>query len=234
MYLSTWSIESCLQDLAFIDSQEMQICHILSSFDQIFSSEKLSFCRFSPIGYLGEGIAQLVNGQFQPISYMRDDIRSLPAIRKVIEENRSMYYSGIDYVTHVSSRYALENPICGALIVPILANFLPVGYIISEYFKQQKHFSSEDFHFFNYFGEISGKYIVKSSKPHSVKLSPRENDIIEALANGLSTKEMSYMLHLSEATIKQYIKKLLLKLNAKNRSHAVSIYLRSNIPSNPS
>lgn len=234
MYLSTWSIEAQLQDLAFIDSQEMQICHILSSFNQIFSSERLSFYRFSPIGYVAEGIVQLENDQFNSISYIRDDIRSLPVIRKVIEESKSIYYSGIDYVTNVSSRYLLKNPIQGILVVPILSNSLPIGYIVSEYFEKQNQFTSEDLHLFNYFGEMSGKYIVKQYNPYSTKLSPRENDIMEALINGLSTKEISYMLHLSEATVKQYIKKLLIKLNAKNRSHAVSIYLRSNVISNHS
>ena len=226
MSLSTWSIEAQLQDLAFIDSQEMQICHILSTFDQLFSSEKLSFYRFSPVGYLAEGVAQLEQGQINSISYIRDDIRSLPAIRKVVEQSRSIFYGGMDYVTHVSSRYLLQSPIQGALFVPIVANGLSVGYIVNEYYKRLPRITAEDLYFFDHFGTISGKHIVKKQRPTTSHLSPRETDIIEALANGLSTKEMSTLMFLSEATIKQYIKKLLVKLNAKNRAHAVSIYLQ--------
>ena len=230
MSLTTWSIEAQLQNLAFIESQEQQICHILSTFDQLFSSERLSFYRYCPIGYLAEGIAQLENGQFSSISYIRDDIRSLPVIRKVVEENRSIFYAGIDYVTNVSSRYTLQNPIQGVLVVPILVNFLSVGYIVSEYFQSKKQFSQEDLQYFNHFGTISGKFIVKHHLPHHTNLSPRETDIMEALSIGLSTKEMSYQMQLSEATIKQYIKKILIKLNAKNRAHAVSIYLQQSVP----
>lgn len=226
MSISIWSIEAQLQDLAFIDTHEMQICHLLSIFDQLFSSEKLSFYRFSPIGYLAEGVAQLENGEINSISYIRDDIRSLPAIRNVIEQNRSIFYSGIDYVTSISSRYFLKTPIHGALFVPIVANALTVGYIVSEYFSNPPYFTVDDLNFFDHFGHVAGKHIVKQQRPNSSRLSPREADIMEALLNGLSTKEMSTIMHLSEATIKQYIKKLLLKLNAKNRAHAVSIYLQ--------
>lgn len=164
------------------------------------------------------------------ISYIRDDIRALPAIRKVLEENHSAYYSGMDYVTHVSSRYNLQSPIEGVLVIPILANFLSVGYIVSEYFKMKKHFTPADFQQFNHFGEYVGRFIVKQHNPNYSKLSPREIELIEALSNGFSTKEMSYMMSLSEATIKQYIKQLLTKLNAKNRAHAVSIYLHRTMP----
>ena len=233
MSLSTWSIEAQLKDLAFIENQEQQICHILSTFDNLFSSEKLSFYRFSPIGFLAEGVAQLENGQIRSISYIRDDIRALPAIRKVVEENCSAYYSGIDYVTHVSSRYTLQSPIEGVLVIPILANFLSVGYIVSEYFKVKKHFTIAELQQFNHFGDIAGRFIVKHHNPSYLKLSPREIEIIEALSNGFSTKEMSHMMGLSEATIKQYIKQLLAKLNAKNRAHAVSIYLHRTIPTKP-
>ncbi|RKJ30607.1 hypothetical protein D7X33_41300, partial [Butyricicoccus sp. 1XD8-22] len=46
-----------------LQSHEEQICYILRMFDKLFLGEKLSFYRFSPVGYVGEGVAMLVDGQ---------------------------------------------------------------------------------------------------------------------------------------------------------------------------
>lgn len=224
--LTIWSIEEQLKDVVHFSNQEQQICHILTSFHTLFGSEKLSFYRFSPIGYVAEGIARLSHDQFESISYIRDDIRSLPAIRKVVEKCEAAYYAGTDYITNVSSRYILQGPIYGVLFVPIYVNHLSVGYICSEYIEQNPTISQTFIELCNYFGQTAGKYIVQQPNPTHPKLSPRENAILEALTNGCSTKEMTSLFTLSEATIKHYIKNALTKLGAKNRAHAVSIFMK--------
>ncbi|MER2107393.1 MAG: helix-turn-helix transcriptional regulator [Solibacillus sp.] len=224
--LTIWSIEEKLKDVVHLPNQEQQICHILTSFHTLFSSEKLSFYRFSPVGYMAEGIAQLTNDAFESISYIRDDLRALPAIRKVVDSCHAAYYSGTDYITNVSSRYTLQRPIYGVLVVPIYVHNLSVAYLCSEYIEQNPNISPSFLESCNQFGALAGKLLVQKQTPAHPKLSPRENTILEALTNGLSTKEMTDLLMLSEATIKQYIKTALQKLGAKNRAHAVSIFMR--------
>lgn len=224
--LTIWSIEEQLKNLVHLPNQEQQICHVLTSFHTLFDSEKLSFYRFSPIGYMAEGIAELANDKFESISYIRDDLRALPAIRKVVDSCQSAYYSGSDYIINVSSRYTLQRPIYGVLIVPIYVHNLPVAYLCSEYIEKKPAISQAFLKSCNEFGALAGKLLIQKQMPSHPKLSPRENTILEALTNGLSTKEMTDLLMLSEATIKQYIKSALQKLGAKNRAHAVSIFMR--------
>jgi DNA-binding NarL/FixJ family response regulator len=63
------------------------------------------------------------------------------------------------------------------------------------------------------------------------RLTPRESDILEALARGLSDKEMAGRLHLSTKTIATHMTSLLDKLNVESRLQAVLLALRFRIVS---
>jgi DNA-binding NarL/FixJ family response regulator len=58
------------------------------------------------------------------------------------------------------------------------------------------------------------------------KLTRRQREILQLLANGESTTVAARELDLSEETVKTHIKTALARLGAKNRTHAVSIALR--------
>jgi DNA-binding NarL/FixJ family response regulator len=57
-------------------------------------------------------------------------------------------------------------------------------------------------------------------------LTNRELDVLTRIANGASNKEIAASLGLSEETIKSYVKNLIAKLRASDRTHAVTIALR--------
>lgn len=56
-------------------------------------------------------------------------------------------------------------------------------------------------------------------------LSQREIDVIRRVATGLSNKEIGAHLSISEQTVKTYMKSILSKLGANDRSHAITIAL---------
>ncbi len=53
------------------------------------------------------------------------------------------------------------------------------------------------------------------------RLTPREASILRLVAGGYSNKEIGRSLHLSEGTVKNYISGLLVKLDCRDRTHAV-------------
>jgi DNA-binding NarL/FixJ family response regulator len=61
------------------------------------------------------------------------------------------------------------------------------------------------------------------------KLTRRQREILQLLANGESTTVAARELDLSEETVKTHIKTALARLGAKNRTHAVSIALRESL-----
>ncbi len=58
------------------------------------------------------------------------------------------------------------------------------------------------------------------------KLTRRQREILQLLANGESTTVAARELDLSEETVKSHMKNALARLGAKNRTHAVAIALR--------
>jgi DNA-binding NarL/FixJ family response regulator len=57
-------------------------------------------------------------------------------------------------------------------------------------------------------------------------LTPREEEVLHLLAEGLSNKEIGARLHLTEGTIKNYVSNIIAKLQANDRTHAVVTALR--------
>ncbi len=63
------------------------------------------------------------------------------------------------------------------------------------------------------------------------KLTPRELEVLELLAKGLQNKEIAADLIISERTVKFHVSSILQKLNAKNRTEAVTIAIQHGLVS---
>ena len=57
-------------------------------------------------------------------------------------------------------------------------------------------------------------------------LTPREEEVLLWLVEGLSNKEIGARLHLTEGTVKNYVSAIIAKLQANDRTHAVVTALR--------
>lgn len=65
--------------------------------------------------------------------------------------------------------------------------------------------------------------------PMKAHLSPRETEVVQLMAEGLSNRQIARQLGLSEATVKSYLSQLFEKLGAADRAHAVALALRSRL-----
>ncbi len=60
-------------------------------------------------------------------------------------------------------------------------------------------------------------------------LTPREIDVLRLIAGGNANKEIAAQLSLSEETVKGHVKNILSKLDANDRTHAVTIGLKRGV-----
>ena len=80
--------------------------------------------------------------------------------------------------------------------------------------------------------QIFDKFVDAGIRPNSnfdkEKYSAREIEIIEAVASGLSNKEIAEKLFISEGTVKNYISQILLKEGLAHRTQLAVYYLTGN------
>ena len=81
-----------------------------------------------------------------------------------------------------------------------------------------------------YFGSAdqsvrSGDYRGRSD-PFLEAMSSREIEVLQLIADGLGNREIALALHVSEETVKTHVQRLLRKLRATGRAHAVALGLR--------
>lgn len=70
-------------------------------------------------------------------------------------------------------------------------------------------------------GPVRAAWTDDSGGTTGVRLTERERSILRLVAGGYSNKEIGRSLHLSEGTVKNYISELLVKLDCRDRTHAV-------------
>ncbi len=70
-------------------------------------------------------------------------------------------------------------------------------------------------------GPIRAAWNTTDTDSGSVRITERERSILRLVAGGYSNKEIARSLHLSEGTIKNYMSELLVKLDCRDRTHAV-------------
>jgi DNA-binding NarL/FixJ family response regulator len=60
-------------------------------------------------------------------------------------------------------------------------------------------------------------------------LSERELEVLRLIASGHANKEIAAQLYIAEDTVKRHVSNILAKLNANDRTHAVTIGLKRGI-----
>jgi DNA-binding NarL/FixJ family response regulator len=63
----------------------------------------------------------------------------------------------------------------------------------------------------------------------TLRLSPRELEVLQLVAEGYSNTMIANRLHLSDNTVKGYVENLLTRLHARNRAEAVAAASRLNL-----
>jgi DNA-binding CsgD family transcriptional regulator len=216
--------------LGDIRSHEEKLYKILEIYMSNYPVLNSYLFRFSPLGYLGEGIILLNQNGLVYINEIRDDIRALPIINSSILERKAKYCSGLELLKQTSSKYIVTSNVNSMVVVPICFSSVVIGYICTTEFTKDAVIDEKILSSITQFGRLVGKYMEKTNQMEDNQvLSKRELEVMRKISWGESTKEMAELMDISELTVKQYVKSAMKKLGAHNRSHAVGELLRRGI-----
>lgn len=161
---------------------------------------------------------------------MRDDVRTLPFVYNAVRTRKAIILKGEDFVKY-NPRYTFNSKTSSILFVPITFRSVVVGIACSTQFSESNKKIEELLSLFTLYGEMLG---VLFEEPYLINdnyclLNKREVEIMQKLSIGETTKVIAQSMHLSEFTIRDYIKLSLKKLGVKDRTHAVAILIKHGI-----
>ncbi|MFC4022283.1 response regulator transcription factor [Oceanobacillus longus] len=208
-------------------SHEKQLVAYLEMYTDLFPVQNAYLLRYSPLGFLGEGIISLEQDEIKYIHELRYDIRTLPTIMAAIDEKKAKFYRDRELFEKTSSNFVIESAITSFLVTPICCRSIVVGFIYSSLFNEGAEFNEEDLNAITDFSNKIGQIIQGSThKDRKQLLSKREFEVMKRIAKGELTKEIASSLSISELTVKQYVKMAIKKLDATNRVHAIAEMFR--------
>lgn len=225
------TIKQSIQKIEFALNHEEQLFKVLEIYLQNFPVLDAYLLRYSPLGFLAEGLIYLNSESGVHIGEIRDDVRNFPIIYSAIKDKEAKYCSGLDYLKLMNSKYSITSDISNSfVIIPIFDGPVVFGYICSSEFKDSIVMDENMLSIFTFYGKLVGKIINRSEKEVSSKLlSKREMEVMKRIALGESTKEMADSMGISTVTVNQYVKTAIKKLDAKNRSHAIGELFRRGV-----
>jgi len=227
---SQYTFQQQIQKLEEATCHEERLFKILDVYMELYPVRNAYLFRFSPLGFLGEGIILLTADGMVHIGDIRDDVRSLPIIYSAIHEKKAKYCSGIEYLKQTSSKYITSSSIHSVVVVPICFRSVIIGYICTNEFIKGARIDEILLSSLTRYGKEVGKFLEKSDNVEDPQfLSKRELEVMRRIAWGESTKEMADLMKISELTVKQYVKTAIKKLGVQNRSHAIGELFRRGI-----
>jgi DNA-binding NarL/FixJ family response regulator len=78
-------------------------------------------------------------------------------------------------------------------------------------------------------GTVASAPPVATTREHEQTLTVREIEVLQLAADGYVNREIGERLFLSEETVKSHVANLLAKLQARSRTHAVTLGFRSSL-----
>lgn len=221
--------------------------NITSGFVNYLPFERSALFAYSNYDQSGFGLyAHSLNTD--EIKQINVNIDSVPFIKKYIQKLELLGTNAKNvqpiYVSQASvglpiqyvEQFDLESIVIVPIYVPSESKLLGAA-IIDQGPRKKFKLSRETFLALMKFGHSAGEVLVKFGPSRSqfskgigtLRLSPREIQVLELIAEGKSTNEAAQKLHLSEYTVRDYISTIMQKMDAKNRTEAIVKAIREGI-----
>lgn len=192
----------------------------------IYPFRRASIFTYSPLTKIGQGLL-LVNDEGTFSIKISEDIRFIPLINTILKQKKPEFVRLNQSSNVFPTRYIKQFSLTSLLIIPLRQQQITVGCVFIDRFEKEIN-DSLIYELDQYF-QIVINHILEIKDPHPSKLSKRQLDALQLLANGYATKEIAAKMNISEFTARDYLTTVTRKLGAKHRTEAVAIAIREGI-----
>ncbi|MEH7115108.1 LuxR C-terminal-related transcriptional regulator [Neobacillus niacini] len=216
-----------VSDLTNISNHEDKLYSILQTYIDIFPVKDAFLYRYSPIGYLCEGVIGLSSSRIIHIREERASIKTASGFIPLLKDKKARFYTGIEFTKLMTSDYIFSSKIDSALVVPLCIGPVIIGFILSYHIDGEPNFDKKLLETITHFGKLSGSLLENNEMVGNTQiLSKREVEVMQRISWGENTEEIADLLGIGNLTIQQYVKSVLKKLKVQNRTHAIAVLLR--------
>src|SRR5699024_4528905 len=103
--ISDYILEKHKQEIVKISNHEELLYEVLRTYLELFPVKDAYLLRYSPMGYLAEGIISIHASDLIHIGDVRDNVRSFPIIYNALQERKAKYSTSLDFFKQTSSKY---------------------------------------------------------------------------------------------------------------------------------
>ncbi|QQK74567.1 response regulator transcription factor [Salicibibacter cibarius] len=211
--------------------------HIASGYVRYLPFERCALFLYLPKEKKGVGMTGY-NLNVEDIKNITEHFSGASVVREFLEKMRTYRPIFIDDASDALPEYYINKFKLNSLVVSPIYSLSKKEFIGAVFLDQGEgqEFSVNDelmnvlVKMGHHVGEMLMQYQDSQydnlQKTISSRLSPREIEVMNLVKNGRSISEISYALHLSQYTIRDYISSSIKKVNGRNRTHAVAIAIQ--------
>lgn len=201
-----------------------RLFEMMKIFYEQFPCRIMQLFQYSSFNGTFSGILTYENSNVQSIAHIHQVITINSYVHEGILENKVCFFSDSKFQLSIGNQFVLSEPVHDMLMIPFSVNGIVVGFmtgvnvqyeVTKEMLEEIRSFSESCVHMLN---------ITKYGK--TTHFTDKELIIMQYISNGYTTKEISSILHIVEATVKYFLKNVMLKTNSKNRTEAVAKLFR--------
>ena len=220
--------------LLTLNSLEEILSYCVEGICQIAGFERGSLFWYSPVTLSIEGIYSY-NVDLDDIRRIRETEYNVPGAARVLKENKPVFFEDVKFyfpehhIRHFRLTSLLVAPLGGKDASSPVTGFLVLDQNGRPFRPSHATINLVDSLLTRAPKFLHSRLNASDSPAHcgsSLLLTRREQQILQMIADGRSTKDIASLLHISEHTAAEYVNTVLKKLKAKNRSEAVAIALR--------
>ncbi|MFJ7978430.1 helix-turn-helix transcriptional regulator [Peribacillus sp. JNUCC 23] len=201
-----------------------RLFEMMKIFYEAFPCRIMQLFQYSILNCSFSGILSYEHPNVQSIAHIHETMKINTYVHESILDNEVRFFYNSKFQLSIGNQFVLSEPIHNMILVPFSINGTVIGFmtgvnvqfkVTDEVLQEMRRFSDNCVHILHLTDYAQTKHFTD-----------KEIIVMQYISNGYTTKEISNTLHITESTVKYFLKNVMLKTNSTNRTEAVAKLFR--------